>query len=199
MNERTILLNANYYYVKSSEFDVDSMDSLFSTPWTIIPKIKRKKNQQVEEEVLGELNFEGTQKNGRVVLNYELKNAIAPQNLAYIFSCISEWTFSQKDVYSMQITAPQDSQSTEALKKIGFEEQPSEPGILTIAKESGSYMFLFVCIGVLLGMSLGGCFGNVVIGIPIGVGLGLALGSSLDKREKNHRKIIEGKVEKKAK
>ena len=34
------MLNAHNYYIKSTEYDADSPETLFSSPWTIIPKIK---------------------------------------------------------------------------------------------------------------------------------------------------------------
>ena len=149
MKERAISLNANNYFIKSLEVDADSMSNLFSTPWNIVPKYKRKQKKiglETPDEAntpdvsFGELTFGGLHKNGRVFLEYKLNKKISPQDFVYIIECMTEWAFSQKDVYSVLIDCPQDLQTVKLLKKNGFvelsEDAQNPSGKLILEKRS---------------------------------------------------------------
>lgn len=201
MKVRVVLLDANYFYIKSTEYDADAADSLFLTPWNIIPKVKKKKIQEIEQtHSFGELNFRGMHKNGRVFLDYKLIKNIAPDNFSYIIECMRDWAFSQTNVYSMQVSNIQDTDKIEALKKLGYTADDSEPDSLVVHKEQSSFKLFYIFIGAILGVCFGGCIERLIIGLIIGLilgaGVGFSIGYSLDMREKTHRRSIEGISEK---
>lgn len=196
MKVRVVLLNANYYYIKSTEYDADSPETLFSSPWTIVPKIKSKKIEEIEEtHAFGELTFRGMHKNGRVFLDYKLKKNIAPDDFSYIIDCMRDWAFSQTNVYSMQVSNIQDAEKIESLKKLGYTADDSEPDSFVVHKEQSSYKLFYIFIGAIMGLCFGGCIERLIIGLIIGLilgsGVGFSIGYSLDMREKTHRRSIE--------
>ena len=196
MKVRVVVLNAHNYYIKSTEYDADSPETLFSSPWTIIPKIKNKKIPEIEQtHAFGELTFRGMHKNGRVFLDYKLKKNIAPDDFSYIIDCMRDWAFSKPNVYSMQVSNIQDDEKIKALKKLDYAADDSEPDSFVVHKEESSYKLFYIFIGVIMGICFGGYIEHLIIGLIIGiilgVGVGFSIGYSLDMREKTHRRSIE--------
>ena len=168
MKVRVVVLNAHNYYIKSTEYDADSPETLFSSPWTIILKIKKKKIPEIEQtHSFGELTFRG----------------------------MRDWAFSKPNVYSMQVSNIQDAEKIKALKKLDYTADDSEPDSFVVHKEESSYKLFYIFIGVIMGICFGGFIEHLIIGLIIGIilgaGVGFSIGYSLDMREKTHRRSIE--------
>lgn len=210
---KRIGLYAKNYYIESQPVSLDEMNSLFEMPWQIVEArlYNRKKREArkgktlfsaeppqtslkyTPEQVCGELQFGGLQQKGVVSLSCNFNKEFSPTEFAYLMHAITEWAFSQDDVYTVLIDEPQDKKvMLTALDNLGLKHEETGDGKIALKKGSTSYFASFMCLGIGVGMSIGGCFNNIALGLSFGLLAGIVFGMTLDKKEEQHRRIIEG-------
>ena len=197
--ERQIILNSEFYKIVSGIIEFDDIDNIITKDWIVFAKYENKRRKKVvdapaldshkedHKEVIGIFRFSGKPQNGRVVLSYEKKVDLKPIYYMELLRKICEWAFSQKDLYSIQMSAP-DVETREMLLKLSFKE---EDGCFVLHKEKETQMLTCLGIGLALGLTLGGCFDIELVGSCIGLVAGYFTGRTLDNREKIHRRIVE--------
>lgn len=164
---------------------------IWYAPWTI--SLKK------EGTHLGDVGFKGGPVKGAVEVGYGLEEAARGKGyMTEALKAITEWAFSQKDVYIVEAeTEPDNEASRRVLEKNGFKPcgEGKEGPRFSKEKPQVQYLPVYMCLGVSIGTSFGTAAGNLSIGMSMGIAVGLALGAALDSSERKHRAEVTGKTE----